>query len=547
MILILDYSTGHSSFFFTITAIITLCYLVLASNCYPLGAASYRNGELPVNQQPLEPQERSKAGIQRVRNRNEEYYFAGPNESSSSTLTTLTLLAIVLGVPCFLCYASKSSKFLFRISSFALSHVFVLFTDSILFPCFKVDDQLANLASNRKSKRSKSARERKRKRRQLRRNKSRRRAREDSSSEEDSSSPDVDNESDSNSDNPRGERKRRNRNNNKRQRSKSVHRGKKRRKSRGEKNNKDEDQKDKPTQKTANRGQQQQGKLSTGLLQYSDTSPMSSLKTGDNKLSTTFDAKPPVEYAHIVYRPDTNSVAISRSLKDLLPANTTVVYKVDETSKASEVGGLMKSIKRRFYHDAEVPSPPSSPNSGAAAGGGGGKSLRSKYYIVNSDLLLKGDQAAEDEDALEGQQQVNKGKTAAPPLKMSKTMFVYSTKTHFAKWPGLALAATPTPSLFTLHKSIHQHQQQQQPPAPEGDSHVSEVNCRQGRRQLKRKREEKEASKEEEDVENEESSDDDEIEEQQKAVRRRRHRQLARRKHNKHHRLKGGHKACVSL
>lgn len=489
--------------FLTISSI-TLCYLVLAGSGYPLEQASYRDPESAVIQQQERSRKSKQSAAVHVRNRNEEYFFDGPSGSSSSTLTLFTLLATLIGVPCCLCYASKSKTFCLRFRPY--SKQFLYFSDNI-FQCFKADEQLVKLAS---SKRSKSRRERKK--RKLKRSKSRRRRREDSSSEEDTSSPEV--ESDSNSDSPRGQKRKRRNRNNKHRRSKSDDRSKKRRKSSREKkdNNKDEDLKDKPKQNTAQRGHQE-GKLSEGLL-HLDTSPMSSLKTGDNKLSSTFTASKPVkeeEYAHIVYRPDTNSVAISRSLKELLPANTTVVYKVDETSNANEVDGLMRSIKRRFNHDSELSE--ESPKSADR-----GNSRRSKYYIVNSNLLLKGD---EDEH----HQKVKTTKTA--PLKMNNTMFVYSTKTTFAKWPGLD--ATLQPSLLSnLHNSIHHHQQ-----PPEGESDFSKV---------KRKRKLDEMDSKEE-VENEDSSDD-EIEDEVKEGRRRRHgRQLVCRKHNKHHRLKRGHRA----
>lgn len=147
------------------------------------------------------------------------------------------------------------------------------------------------------------------------------------------------------------------------------------------------------------------------------------------------------EYAYIVYRPDTNYVAVSRTLKNLVPPNTTVVYKVDETSNLSEADSVMKGIKTRgedvFLPSTESLRQPASPTSGKSC-----RSIRSNYFVVNSDLLLK----KQMEEQARRKSQVHRPeppppKTRSPvngSMKTNDTLFVYSTRAQFAKLPGYA-------------------------------------------------------------------------------------------------------------
>ena len=165
------------------------------------------------------------------------------------------------------------------------------------------------------------------------------------------------------------------------------------------------------------------------------------------------------EYAYIVYVPDTNYVAVSRSLKNLLPKNTSVVYKVDETSNLSEAGSVMKSIKSSTGVGAQqrdqflselstIPTsespprrPPSSPTSGKTF-----RSIRSNYFIVNSDLLLKNHEVEEQKRANQLQPPKPSKPMSTASIKTNETVFVYSTKAQFAKLPGYAQQVQSQPT-----------------------------------------------------------------------------------------------------
>ncbi|XP_027194487.2 uncharacterized protein LOC113789184 isoform X3 [Dermatophagoides pteronyssinus] len=59
------------------------------------------------------------------------------------------------------------------------------------------------------------------------------------------------------------------------------------------------------------------------LNHFGNNSPTKNLKTTTEELC---------EYAYIVYNPRSNSIAMSRTLNNLIPPDTTIIYKVDETS-----------------------------------------------------------------------------------------------------------------------------------------------------------------------------------------------------------------------
>ncbi|KAJ6221048.1 hypothetical protein RDWZM_006860 [Blomia tropicalis] len=147
------------------------------------------------------------------------------------------------------------------------------------------------------------------------------------------------------------------------------------------------------------------------------------------------------DYAYIVYRPDSNYVAVSRSLKNLIPSNTTVIYKVDETSNHAEAGSIINNMKQTFDgFDGKIGSIPLSSdlilNDGSPSALSR-RSLRSNYFVLNSNLLLK-------QNGIDTKinNDINQTKT-------KETVFVYSTKTKL-----------PNRSLSIVEKQQQQQQQQ---------------------------------------------------------------------------------------
>ncbi|KAH9529890.1 hypothetical protein DERF_003747, partial [Dermatophagoides farinae] len=82
------------------------------------------------------------------------------------------------------------------------------------------------------------------------------------------------------------------------------------------------------------------------------------------------------EHAYIVYNPRLNTIALSRTLNELVRPDSTIIYKVDETSNNED----KIRIKSRNNNGSIDESKKKSAIS---------KSLRSDYFIVNSNLLLK--------------------------------------------------------------------------------------------------------------------------------------------------------------
>ncbi|KAF7493346.1 hypothetical protein SSS_04237 [Sarcoptes scabiei] len=81
------------------------------------------------------------------------------------------------------------------------------------------------------------------------------------------------------------------------------------------------------------------------------------------------------EYAYIVYKPSTNYIAMSRSLKDLIPPDTTVIYKMDQTSNSNDMNRIMSCGSNRLITEKNDFN----------------SSLRSDYFMINSNLLLNQD------------------------------------------------------------------------------------------------------------------------------------------------------------
>lgn len=100
------------------------------------------------------------------------------------------------------------------------------------------------------------------------------------------------------------------------------------------------------------------------------------------------------EYAYFVYKPEKNLVSVSRSLKSVLPPNTTVIYKTDDKT-APEVKSLINN---------ETSPTIKSSNS----------SLHTNYYIVNSNRLLN--------------QSKEKQNVKVEDKKSTETVFLYSAK-----------------------------------------------------------------------------------------------------------------------